>query len=72
MTYAFPILSFEEFEEHEIPTGIGPHFTQPIIDEQEKMYWNKTSTIQNLIEANNERDREKKKQQTQQHQTKGN
>ena len=60
-----------EFEEHEIPPGVGPHFTQPIIDEQEKMYWNKTSTIQNLIDTNNEREREKKKQQAKTQQMKG-
>ena len=53
---------FTEVEPHEIPPGAGPHFTQPIIDEQEKMYWNKTATIQNLINSNNERERERKKQ----------
>ncbi|XP_065062121.1 uncharacterized protein LOC135688971 isoform X2 [Rhopilema esculentum] len=51
-----------QVEPHEIPPGAGPHFTQSIIDEQEKMYWNKTATIQNLINSNNEREREKKKE----------
>jgi len=55
-----------QLEEHEIPPGVGPHFTQQIIDEQEKMYWNKTFTIQSLIDSNNEKERKKKKQQQKQ------
>ena len=51
-----------EVQPHEIPKGAGPHFTQPIIDAQEEMYFNKTETIQKLIDANNERDRERKRE----------
>lgn len=51
-----------EVQPHEIPKGAGPHFTQPIIDAQEEMYFNKTKTIQNLIDSNNERERERKRQ----------
>ena len=48
-----------EYGPEDIPDGHTPHFTQPIIDHMEEMYWNKTAAIQDVIKLKNEHERNK-------------